>query len=471
MAMATPHLAQAHAKVDEQRAYNKSVQLFNEGVALLQANQITQAGQKFQQAIAARPDFAEAHCNYGNTLLMIGKYSQAAQELKKAAALEPSMSQAWVGIGTCCQSLGQTNEAVEAYNKYLTISPNGSDSEKIKNLVAQLKREVRTSPNTPANSSDDYLADTTENGMARWSLKSMPIKVFIKPGQDVPGYRADLESILKRAFLEWNEDSDQQISFAFTDKEAEAQIVCSWTNNPKEMMSSAEGGHAMVIPDRNGIINKARIILLTTGPTGGEAISDNFAKRVSLHEIGHSLGLLGHSRDPNDIMFGSLPPADIECNLSSKDKKTLLALYATDEATIANRPLKLANLLSSGDPASIVVRVVKFNAEASEAMQRNDFALAVAKLEEAHKLDPTNDFVNGNLGSAYGNCAAAALMLRNFPLSEKYFKQAMPLLEKSSNKSNYVAILQNYSSMLRATKRIAEADKIAQKIKTLQGKN
>lgn len=474
--MAIPHqslaapkaVAQAPSGAENQRNYNKSVQLFNEGVSLLQANQTTQAAQKFQQAIAARPDFPEAHCNYGNTLLLTGHYDQALQELRKAAELEPDMAQAWAGIGTCCQSLGKTDDAINAYNKYLTLFPDSSDSQKIKTLVAHLKQEARNSQNRSPISANNYLAETTANGMARWSLNNMPIKVFIKTGRDVPGFRPELESILKQAFISWNQASKNVIAFDFTDRESGAQIVCSWTNNSREMMSSAEGGHAMVIPDRNGIITGAKIMILTTGPEGSNTMSDNFAKRVSLHEIGHSLGLLGHSRDPNDIMFGSLPPADIPCALSAKDINTLLALYTTDEATIASRPLNISNLLNTGDPSSTLARVVKLNAEASEAMKRNDFALAVAKLEQAHKLDPTNDLVNGNLGSAYGNCATAALMIGNFPLAEQYFRQAMPLLEKSTNKANYVSILQNYSTMLRLTKRATEADRIAQRIKNLQ---
>jgi tetratricopeptide (TPR) repeat protein len=463
-------IAQAPSVSDNQRSFNKSIQLFNDGVSLLQTNQTAQAAEKFQQAIAVRSNFPEAHCNYGNALLLEGHYDKALEELRKATELAPKMSQAWAGVGTCCQSLGKTDEAINAYNKYLSLTPAGGDSEKIRSLVAQLKQETRNSPHKFPNSADNYLADSTENGMARWSLKSIPLKVFIRSGENVPGYRPALESILKESFAEWNQASKHQVDFLFTDNEDEAQIICSWTNNPKEMMSSAEGGHAMVIPDQKGIISKSRIILLTLGPTGSATISDNFAKRVDLHEIGHSLGLLGHSRDPNDIMFGSLPPADIECALSPKDINTLLALYATDEATIASRPLNISNLLTSGDSSSIVVRVVRLNAEASEAMKRNDFSLAVSKLQEAHKLDPTNDFVNGNLGSAYGNCAAAALMLRNFLLAEQYFKQALPLLEKSSNKSNYISILENYSTLLRATKRIPEADKIAQQIRKLQGK-
>jgi tetratricopeptide (TPR) repeat protein len=449
--------------------FNDAVKLHNEGVMLFQKQDYAAAKQKFKESLDLNPDFAEAHCNYGNTLMNAGQYEEALIEFQLATKLKPGLSVAWEDLGTCYQTVGRTPDAVTAYKKYLSIDPTGQHSAKIRSTVALLENEIRrTSTNPVNNGPNDYLGDATQNGMTRWALDSMPLKVCIKNSESVPNFRPEFIQILKQAFEDWSNGSNKMVTFTFVDNESSANIVCSWTHNPKEMMSSAEGGHAMVIPDLQGI-TKAIIILLTVNPANA-LVSDKFARRVDLHEIGHALGLLGHSKNPNDIMFSSLPPADLDCALSERDKNTLVALYSADSSKIASRPLDISRLMMTGDPSSTVMRMVKLNAEAAEAMKGRNFALAVAKLEEAHKLDPTSEVVNGNLGSAYANCAIMACMLRNFPQADKYFNQAIPLLEKSSNRANYLTVLKNYDSMLRLTMRINEADKVSKQIKVLENK-
>lgn len=459
------------SSTEGRQKYNDAVRLHNEGVMLFQKQDFSGAMQKFKEALELNPDFAEAHCNFGNTLMNAGHYEEALAEFKKSTELKPGLSVTWEDLGTCYQTLGKTENAVECYKKYLALDPNGLHSSKIRSTVALLENELkRTAANPVANGPNDYLGDATQNGMTRWSPDLMPLKVYIKNGEAVPNYRPDFIKILKQAFQDWSDASANHVSFAFTDDESAANIVCSWTNNPKEMMSSAEGGHAMVIPDAARGITKGILILLTVSPTSG-IVTDNFARRVDLHEIGHALGILGHSKSPDDIMFSSMPPADLACALSERDKNTLVALYSADFQKIASRPLDISRLMMSGDPSSTVMRMVKLNTEASEAIKNKNFALAVAKLEEAHKLDPSNELVNGNLGSAYANCAAMACMLRNYPQADKYFNQALPLLEKSSNRANFITVLKNYGTMLRMTQRVTEADKVSKRVKDLESKN
>ena len=46
-----------------------------------------------------------------------------------------------------------------------------------------------------------------------------------------------------------------------------------------------------------------------------------------LHEMGHALGLGGHSPDPDDIMYASIRHGGTE-GLSERDRNTLTVLYA-----------------------------------------------------------------------------------------------------------------------------------------------
>jgi len=454
----------------QQQKYRQAVQLHNQGVKLVQEQDYVAALQKFKEAIALCPDFAEAHCNYGNMLMHAGQVEQALPEFQRAVEIKPDLQVAWEDLGTCNQSLGKTVEAVQAYKKYLELDQNGARAEKVKSALALLQSELeRTAAHPIIDDPHDYLGEATQNGMTRWSSNLMPLKIYIKPGGAVPSYRPAFETILKQAFQDWSEASNKLVSFVYVNHERGANIVCFWTNNPKEMMSSAEGGHAMVIPDEHNIA-RAKIILLTVSPNNGQ-ITDRFSRRVYLHEIGHALGLLGHSKNPHDIMFSSLPAADYDCALSERDKNTLIALYKADASQMTSRPLDISHLMMSGDPSTIVVRVIKLNAEAAEAMKNQKFALAVLKLEEALKLDPDNDLIIGNLGAAYGNCASVECLLRDFTRAELYFKQALPLLQKGTNKANYLIVLKNYDNMLQLTKHYKEADQISKQVKTLESNN
>jgi Flp pilus assembly protein TadD len=447
--------------------YNQAIQLHNQGVTLFQQHDNAGAMAKFKAALEVNPDFSEAHCNYANTLMNAGQYEEAMAEFEKAADLKPGSPVVWEDLGTCYQALGRSSDSLKAYKKYLALDPHGPHAAKIRSIIALLENEIkRTAANPVKNGADDYLGDATQNGMSRWAPEMMPLKIFIKTGEATPGYRPEFVPILKEAFNDWGEASNGLVGFEYVDNEASANITCSWTNDPNEMMCSAEGGHAMVIPNGH-TITRAKLILLTVSPTGGP-VTDNYARQVDLHEIGHALGILGHSRNPTDMLFSSLPPADVRSNLSERDKNTIIALYHADASQMASHPLDVSKLLMSGDPSSMVARVAKLNAEANEAITHNNLPLAVTKLEEAHKLDPHNELINGGLGSAYGNCAAVACMARNFPTAEKYFNQAISLLEKSQDKANHITVLKNYNMMLEMTGRTAEAEKIAKRIKTLE---
>ncbi|MBZ0185329.1 MAG: matrixin family metalloprotease, partial [Candidatus Obscuribacterales bacterium] len=56
------------------------------------------------------------------------------------------------------------------------------------------------------------------------------------------------------------------------------------------------------------------------------ALSDDDMKKVCLHEVGHALGINGHSSDNHDIMFFSESPS-VWPALTKRDKLTIRLLY------------------------------------------------------------------------------------------------------------------------------------------------
>jgi predicted Zn-dependent protease len=100
-------------------------------------------------------------------------------------------------------------------------------------------------------------------------------------------------------------------------------LVCRWKE--KRETSESEGGlteQESYKEDGKNYIEKATITIWMTDLQGsGVAIDKVYS--VSLHEIGHALGL-AHSPNPRDIMFFSENGAN---DMTRRDEATVFQLY------------------------------------------------------------------------------------------------------------------------------------------------
>ena len=96
----------------------------NMGTALADQGKLEEAMEAFSKALAIKPDYASAHNNMGNALKDQGKLAQAIERYKKAIAIKPDYADAFLNIGTALADQGRPDEAIEAYKKALSIKPN-----------------------------------------------------------------------------------------------------------------------------------------------------------------------------------------------------------------------------------------------------------------------------------------------------------------------------------------------------------
>jgi predicted Zn-dependent protease len=313
--------------------------LYKEGVDDIAKNDYAAAILKFKAAIEANPNAAGAHINYGFLLISQGKYADAESELFKARALDSTIPEIYGNLGVIYQALGQDVLAIDNFRKYIEIDPKSPHLKRARNAIVMLQTDLALQIfHRIPNGENDYLGDVTEAGMARWPQNRQPITICIKSGNNVPSYRDAFKQFLMQSFTDWFDAAEGKVRFQYIDKTARAEIVCSWTNDPNELATPGECGCAKISFDENRVRHCDIVLLTTLPPDIPGKLSDSMAQRVALHEVGHALGLLTHSHNPDDIMFNIVRNGDIACGLSQRDKNTIVALYSLDLNMVAKLP-------------------------------------------------------------------------------------------------------------------------------------
>ena len=307
------------------RRYQESVEVFTEAL-----------GRYPTQTWRDKPEF---YFSYGITLAKLGEFDKSIEQMKIALDAKTDLPQVWAALGSLHQGSGRLEDAIAYYREFIRRFPNRPEAIVIVDLIKGLEGEIKIAKSHGAgaskeNAGKDYYAAVTRNGARLWPAKKMPLKVHIQSGDGIAGFKPRYAEILRTAFDEWSQASQGKVTFKFVDNSAGADIRCSWTSEPSQFKNRAERGEARVLYDRTtGAVQAATVVILTIPTMDLHGVSDNQMRLVSLHEVGHALGLIEHSPHPADIMFPGESPADIKRDLSERDRQTLIRLYALPNAT------------------------------------------------------------------------------------------------------------------------------------------
>jgi tetratricopeptide (TPR) repeat protein len=179
----------------------------------------------------------------------------------------------------------------------------------------------------------DYLKAACGARMTRWAENQTAFKFYVDDGKNVPGYRKEYRQIMIDAFATWVKASQNRLTYTVVDTPQDANVACYWVPECTKEMKKGELGvtkwtyMAHKKEPNLWMPQTAQVFIVTLAPNSRKSISDWAMKAICLHELGHMLGITGHSPYRGDVMYATLSPYDIPQGLSDHDIATIKRLY------------------------------------------------------------------------------------------------------------------------------------------------
>lgn len=365
--------------------------------------------------------------NTGNTALKKQDYVKAHKNLRNAYNLNKNNKDYRYYYVQCLLNLSPTITVQKEMFEIASSSHNDSAQDLAENKVAEWRNNVMR------NIGDNYIEQAPmDKGIMRWDSEKFPLKITVidNSGIDIPAYYT--EEVLK-AFNQW-EISTQFLKFAPAKNSSEANIQVIIKPLPSDICNGNTCRYVVgyTTPDFKGkILNRMTIVLYSKDPHGN-FFSDKELYNTALHEIGHALGIMGHSYSSDDLMYMAsdnnnfyTPYRSSFQYLSSQDINTIKLLYKlipniTNSENINTKGLVYAPIIlgTSKDISSrklkeaqnyikqapdIAGGYIDLGIAYSELNKTNDAVKAMQKAYELSKTDNEKYISLYNLSAVYMN--------------------------------------------------------------------
>ena len=259
----------------------------------------------------------------------LGNPNKAVEQALLCLKYDPKQKHVLYNLALYCQEANRFDEAIEFLREY-EKSARSEKKEQALSLVTLLKEQKAKSEKYSPDSADYLDQLTAQDNVSHWSADKIPLKVHIEPTSRVKGFNFSYPKLAKESFIVWYKASNKRTPFKFIENSADADITVEWTDQAlhvgNEKSERLKAGLTTSTTTGEGVIKHARIQIRTVMPFSKEAEPEDKIKETCLHEVGHALGLNGHSTNPGDIMYVGLTRRQLPA-LTKRDKSTIARLY------------------------------------------------------------------------------------------------------------------------------------------------
>jgi tetratricopeptide (TPR) repeat protein/predicted Zn-dependent protease len=221
----------------------------------------------------------------------------------------------------------------------------------------------------------DAIFKTTEGRVIRWN--KFPIRVFIADGKENNRFKMAYAQAVIDALEAWKQSTGGFVSSVLVKNEQAADVIVTWTDTYTDRFASMEEvpdyykkyavpkanpmmrvlqvasmlapGYFSLAPQAVGAalqyqqVKKLQVLVdeskIQMGLSVTDGLSEEAAKQLvfnmAMHEIGHVVGLKGHSAQEGDVMFPKLGTTSLS-KPSGRDMETLRQLYSRPANLVLN---------------------------------------------------------------------------------------------------------------------------------------
>jgi hypothetical protein len=300
-----------------------------EGFAHIKAKNFSKALECFNAALRERRNSWQILQSVGNCHMELGHYDTAIIYFQKSIEAGGLHASQCKNMSAVYQRLGQSKKALSWLKLACSVDPAQAADPSVQAAISKL--EDPTNNPTGSLTATDYLSSLVS--FKGWPKDAMPLRVYVRQNIQIPDFHAAFIEIMRDSLDQWCKATGNVVSYKFVNSADSANLVCDYTDR-RELVSSQHelgiDGNTEMLVKQDNTPGSANIVLLVKDGPG----VPTFRKRAllsfcGLHEVGHALGMHGHSPNNHDVMFSActLSSNAATATLSERDTNTIRKIY------------------------------------------------------------------------------------------------------------------------------------------------